>query len=144
MELGYYIIDSLKEIVVAMTKLIVALVLVVVVFASMSSGHTCGDSRESNLTTNLQSIRAQLELYRLHHNGAYPADIVDGLTRKTDADGTVSESGEFGPYMQQFPANCFVEGEDDAVKTSGAEGEGWCYDPETGEFRANTPGHEEL
>jgi general secretion pathway protein G len=143
MELIYCIIDSLKGIVVAMTKLVVALVLVGVVFASMSSGHTCGDSRLSNLRTNLQSIRAQVELYRLHHNGAYPADIVDGMTRKTDADGTVNESGEFGPYMQEFPGNCFVGDPEEAVKTDGADGEGWCYYPETGAFRANTQGHEE-
>ncbi len=143
MELGYYIIDSLKEIVVAVTKLIVVLVLLVV-FVSMSSGHICGDSRLSNLTTNLQSIRAQLELYKLHHNGAYPASIISGLTLKTDADGTLNRSGQFGPYLHRFPGNPFVEDEFEAIKTSGAPGTGWFYDPETGEFRANTPGHEEL
>ncbi len=110
----------------------------------------------SNLTTNLQSVRAQLELYRLHHNGAYPADITKGLTMKTDSDGTVSDTGEYGPYMEQFPANPFVDNAVQAVKANGADGEGWSYRPTSharncrpGEcytrvFFANTPGHEGL
>ena len=101
-------------------------------------------ARSPNLTRTLQSVRAQLELYRLHHNGTYPADIVDGLTRKTDADRTVNDSGRFGPYMQEFPANPLVEDQSQAVKTGGNPGDGWFYNPQTGYFRANSPGHEGL
>jgi len=99
------------------------------------------DARLSNLTTNLQSIRAQLELYRLHHNGKYPTDIRDQLTGKTDSDGTPNAAGAYGPYLKQFPANPFVRRASKAVKTSGAPGEGWSYDPATGVFLANTRGH---
>jgi len=106
-----------------------------------SNGH---DSKLANLTTNLQSIRAQLELYRLHHNGKYPSNIVAGLTKKTDDDGTVNAAGAYGPYMQEFPANPFVYDSAEAVKTSGRPGEGWSYDSKTGVFVANTPGHEQL
>ncbi len=105
---------------------------------------TSGDAPLSNLMTNLQSIRAQLELYRLHHNGAYPADIVAGLTRKTTESGVVSRTGTFGPYFQEFPKNAFVDDPVKAAKTSGAPGEGWSYDPKTGALIANTPGHRGL
>jgi len=97
-----------------------------------------------NLRTTLQGVRATLERYRLHHDGAYPADIIDGLTKKTNADGTVSDSGRFGPYIQEFPANPLVEDQAQAVKIGGNPGDGWFYDPQTGYFRANSPGHEKL
>jgi general secretion pathway protein G len=97
-----------------------------------------------NLKMTLQSVRAQLELYRLHHNGAYPANIIDGLTKKTDADGTLSDSGPFGPYMQEFPANPLVEDQARAVQVGGNPGDGWFYNTQTGEFRANSPGHKKL
>jgi len=102
------------------------------------------DAKLSNLTTNLQSIRAQLELYRLHHSNKYPTDIHAQLTGKTDADGKLNPAGAYGPYMQEFPANPFVGRASEAVKTSGAPGEGWSYDPATGLFLANTRGHKDL
>jgi len=106
--------------------------------------HEANLSKLSNLTTNLQSVRAQMELYRLHHNGSYPTNIADGLTKKTKSDGTVDAAGAYGPYMCRFPANPFVEDEAQAVKTSGADGEGWSYDPRSGVFTANSPGHEDM
>jgi len=117
-----------------------------IVFFFVAPQFTCtgSDAPLSNLTTNLQSVRAQLELYRLHHNGEYPKDVVAGLTKKTDSDGTVTESGELGPYMLGFPANPFVDDPVKAVKSRGASGEGWFYKPETGGFFASTPGHANL
>jgi general secretion pathway protein G len=101
-------------------------------------------SKRSHLTTNLQSIRAQLELYKLHHNGEYPTDITDGLTKKTDSDGTLNASGAYGPYMQHFPANPYAADPARATNTTsvaGAAGDGWFYNPRTGVLRANTTGH---
>ncbi|MBT3200999.1 MAG: hypothetical protein HN350_13940 [Phycisphaerales bacterium] len=102
------------------------------------------DARLSNLTTNLQSIRAQLELYRLHHNGKYPTDITDGLTRKSNSEGEIDPSGVYGPYMCSFPPNPFIDDEEKATKTDGADGEGWSYNPKTGMFCANSPEHKDL
>jgi len=96
------------------------------------------------LTANLQSIRAQLELYKIHHNEKYPTHIKIQLTGKTDTDGTVNASGAYGLYLQVFPANPFVDDPVEAVKTGGGPGEGWSYGPATGAFVANTPGHEQL
>jgi len=102
------------------------------------------DSKLSNLKTNLQSIRAQLELYRHHHNKTYPTDLTAQLTQKTDSDGTINASGAFGPYLHKFPGNPFVDDPAEAVKTSGAAGEGWDYTAATGIILANTAGHGSL
>jgi len=102
------------------------------------------DSKLSNLTTNLQAVRAQLELYRMHHNKTYPTDVTAQLLGKTDTDGTVNASGIHGPYLYKFPANPFVDDSAEAVKTSGAAGEGWSYTAATGQFVANTAGHGDL
>ena len=99
------------------------------------------DAKMSNLAKNLQSVRAQLELYRLQHNNAYPTDIAAQLTSKTDVDGTINASGALGPYMQFFPANRFIDDPANAVATGGAAGDGWSYTAATGAFLANSTGH---
>ena len=98
----------------------------------------------SNLMSNLQAIRAQLELYKMHHDEEYPTDIKAQLTSKTDIDGTVDATGAYGPYLHIFPANPFVDDPAKAVKTNGAAGAGWDYNPATGVIIPNTPGHEDL
>ena len=45
-------------------------ILAAVVVPQFSDAST--DARVSSLTTNLQTIRGQLELYKLQHNGNYP------------------------------------------------------------------------
>jgi len=103
-----------------------------------------GDAKMSNLTKNLQQVRAQLELYRLQHNNTYPTDIAAQLTSKTDEDGTLNPSGAFGPYMKFFPSNRFVDDPAKADATGGAAGDGWSYTPATGVFLANSAGHSGL
>jgi len=90
------------------------------------------DSKESNLQTNLQSIRAQLELYKMQHNDTYPTDITKQLTNKTDIDGNVDANGAYGPYLPAFPANPYIEDPKKAVMTTGRAGEGWRYNAATG------------
>ena len=99
------------------------------------------DSKLSNLVSNLQSIRAQLELYKMHHNETYPTNINVQLTSKTDRDGTVNAAGLCGPYPHIFPANPFVDNPDQAVRTNGTPPAGWDYDSATGIILANTAGH---
>ena len=99
------------------------------------------ESKLSNLTSNLQSIRAQLELYKMHHNEAYPTNLNTQLVGKTDPDGTLNASGAYGPYLHIFPANPFVDDSAEAVKTGGGAGEGWSYDSATGTITPNTAAH---
>jgi general secretion pathway protein G len=127
---------TLVEILIVVIILGILAAIVVPQFTEASS-----DAKLSNLTTNLQSIRAQLELYRLHHNGVYPPDITTGLTSKSDSDCTINAAGAYGPYMQQFPANPFVDVAADAVKTDGVAGSGWSYTAASGAFTAATAAH---
>ena len=130
---------TLVEILIVVIILGILAAIVVPQFTEASS-----DAKLSNLTTNLQSVRAQLELYRLHHNGSYPTNITDGLTKKTTSAGVVDAAGAYGPYMQQFPANPFIDDADDAVKTDGVAGSGWNYTAATGVFLAHSAGHTTL
>ena len=70
------------------------------------------DARESALLSQLQTLRSQIELYKLQHKdalpnlvGASPACWVP-LTTKTDSSGAASAAPKaFGPYMQSPPSN---------------------------------------
>ncbi len=102
-------------------------------------GHICPDSKSSNIMTNVQSVRAQIELYRLQHNGQLPGNIPgvkiqEQLTEKTNANGTLNPNGPFGPYLHRFPENPFTQTR--TVNTAGPDN-GWDYNPATGEFTAD-------
>ena len=127
---------TLVEILIVVIILGILAAIVVPQFTEASS-----DAKLSNLTTNLQSIRAQLELYRLHHNGVYPPDITAGLTQKSTQDGVIDAAGAYGPYLQQFPANPFIDDAAASVATDGAAGSGWGYTAASGSFVANSTGH---
>ena len=130
---------TLVEILIVVVILGILAAIVIPQFTSAAE-----DSKLSNLMSNLQSIRAQLELYKMHHNEVYPTNINTQLTSKTDSDGTINASGAYGPYLHIFPANPFVENAADAVKTGGGAGEGWSYNSTTGVILANTTGHGSL
>lgn len=102
------------------------------------------DSKLSNLVSNLQAIRAQLELYKMHHNETYPTNPNTQLTQKTDSDGTLNATGAYGPYLLMFPANPFVDDPAKAKLTTGGAGEGWTYTSTSGVLTANTTGHSGL
>ncbi len=56
------------------------------------------DARESSLLSQLQTLRSQIELYKLQHK--------DKLPNLVNADGILSVASDaFGPYMQSAPTN---------------------------------------
>lgn len=72
------------------------------------------DARKSSLTSQLQTIRSQVELYKLQHRDELPPALAAGGTDdtvwaemvvKTDADHTVNTAGQFGPYLQAAPSD---------------------------------------
>lgn len=95
----------------------------------------------SSLSSQLQTIRSQVELYKNQHNDDFPtADgTADGawdwdrLTAETELDGTTPEAGDptYGPYLQKNPVNPFedsstVSGTPDTNGTAAA-GTGWVW-----------------
>src|SRR5690606_30003457 len=109
-------------------------------------------AKSSSLNAQMQTIRSQLELYQLNHNGGYP-DLTaeEGWQPLTDrhslnADGTLDYTGSgLGPYLQQPPRNPFVGGPASTAIADISEGDsfdanaGWGYDPTTGTIKAMIP-----
>jgi len=93
------------------------------------------DARTSALASDLQTIRAQLELYKMQHAGAYPANLVTALT---------TSDGTYGPYLTKFPSNPFVQGTIAAevdTTTLGGSTKGWWYDSTTGSVKPDDDAH---
>lgn len=113
------------------------------------------DAKESALVQDLQTVRSQIELYRLQHSATYPAagttieqEFLDALLLASDLDGTTGPIGTkpFGPYfIGQFPPNPFNGKKD--VKVVNADPlpaaddlTGWIYSSKTGRIKANSTG----
>ncbi len=115
------------------------------------------EAREAALTSNLQSMRIQLELYKIQHLEKSPhldengkldtANFVARLTSKTDINGKISPSGEYGPYLSMFPNNPFIEENSDRVAFGtqnpppGDGKTGWYFNTNTLMFSANDTDH---
>ena len=100
-------------------------------------------ARESSLASQLQTIRSQIQLFKVQHNDAMPTDLVAGgtgntpwtkLTELTNADQTTTGSPALGPYLQAAPANSLSGSTAVGVVTSdpafgaanpGAASDGW-------------------
>jgi general secretion pathway protein G len=108
-----------------------------------------GQARQSNLATNLQEVRGQLQLYKAQHMDVWPdAAVVTELTQYSNAaGGTVAtpDSGHlFGPYLQSIPANPVssirtirVVADGTATFAAPSADGGWYLNSVTGEFRAD-------
>ena len=123
---------TLVEILIVVVILGILAAIVVPQFTEASN-----DAKESALSSDLQTVRSQLELYKIQHNGGYPATL-SLLTSKTTIAGVVSATGAYGPYLQKIPNNPFTDTA--TIKTTGTAGSGteaWFYDAATGVFQAN-------
>jgi general secretion pathway protein G len=129
---------TLVEILIVVVILGILAAIVIPQFTNASEA-----AKGANLLSQLQTIRSQLELYQIQHNGEYPAILTDWtqMTSKTDDEGTIDPDGNFGPYLQQAPENPFIS--DEAGKTAVAEAEavdvGWVWDDANKILRAVVP-----
>jgi general secretion pathway protein G len=62
------------------------------------------NARESSLQSTLQTLRSQIQLYKLQHGDALP-DLVTDWTPLTAGTSYGNPSQTFGPYMQSIPVN---------------------------------------
>jgi general secretion pathway protein G len=113
------------------------------------------DARESALASDLQTVRSQLELYKVQHLEKYPnldengaadtANFVARMTGRTDQDGALNVAGVFGPYLQKFPTNPFVTGGNTVtfgvVVVPGDGLSGWYFKTDDGKFSPNDAAH---
>jgi len=104
------------------------------------------DARLSSLVSDLQTLRSQLELYRVQHN-SYP-DGADSTAWKAQLTGQTDINGDtgtdYGPYLQTFPTNPFNDSNDVFIDTAGTGSPGaqsttlgWYFNPANGKLAPN-------
>jgi len=110
---------TLVEILIVVVILGILAAIVIPQFTEASS-----EAKMSSLCTDLQSVRSQIELYKIQHNDALPgvsnlaaggthtggSGFEDGLTGYTTINGVVttdSDPNSYGPYLQKIPTNQF-------------------------------------
>lgn len=119
-------------------------ILAAIVIPQFSQAST--EARGSNVKSNLQMIRSQIELYKIQHGDVLPT-IADGgdelirvLTTKTNYDGVLytgamatAGDASYGPYMQKWPVNAanaesrvLVQAADPAADAVNADN-GWVF-----------------
>jgi type II secretory pathway pseudopilin PulG len=107
------------------------------------------DAKESSLKFNVHTMRSQIELYKVHHLGGYPAisaSSLPQLTGATNLNGEIGAAGPnypYGPYVDgELPANPFND-LNTVVAGTGLAGDGttgWQYDETTGGIWPNHSG----
>ena len=95
-------------------------ILAAIVIPQFSNAST--DAKKNSLTSQLQTMRSQIELYKLQHNDKMPVKFQtdgtyggptketdwEGLTSQTDVSGNTGAAivgDKYGPYLQQVPVN---------------------------------------
>jgi general secretion pathway protein G len=125
---------TLVEILIVVVILGILAAIVIPQFTSAST-----EAKESALQSDLQAMRSQIELFKIHHNDLLPGEIGTGpldpalvaattatfeaaLISKTNQAGAVGVTAlhRFGPYMRSVPTNPFNDL--DTVEVNGTAG----------------------
>jgi general secretion pathway protein G len=99
---------TLVEILIVVIILGILAAIVIPQFTSASQ-----DARKNSLASQLQTVRSQIELYKLQHLDNLPSDLIasspnwDQFTNKSDKFGATGTTTDciFGPYLQAAPTN---------------------------------------
>jgi hypothetical protein len=86
-------------------------------------------AKAQSLSSLLQTIRSQIELYKLQHSDNPPDFSKHGwaqLTSKTKPDGLITDSGAIGPYLHAAPVNPLTQSSKVLI-TRGAPKAGFQY-----------------
>ena len=128
---------TLVEVLIVVVILAILAAAVVPQFSSSTQ-----DAKFSTSIFNLQTLRAQVQVYKAQHNGVYP-DTLDKLTIATSkAGGTASGNDSYGPYLLEVP-ECPIVGSADEVASTATTpvvvtgGAGWVYNKDTGRIWIN-------
>jgi len=134
---------TLVEILIVVVILGILAAIVIPQFTEAST-----EAKMSSLCTDLQTVRSQIELYKIQHNDDLPgsgtASFTDALTTQTDINGGAGT--DYGPYLQKIPTNQFNDLDTirEAIPAPGAGTHGWHFDTTTGDFHADTADHVDL
>lgn len=136
---------TLVEILIVVVILGILAAIVIPQFTDAST-----QSKVSSVQTTLQTLRSQVQLYKIQHNDLVPSSEAQ-LTMFTNIDGSVTAATKdvatgviYGPYVQTVPANPFMTGDtaDDitfgALLACPADGaSGWYISTASGNVWAN-------
>jgi len=96
------------------------------------------DAKASSVKFNLHTLRSQIVLYKMQHDGTLPGATLNELTIQTDVDGNAGT--DYGPYMSEIPVNTFTNSNavtaitnSPAVAGDVTGAGGWLYNATTGE-----------
>ncbi len=136
---------TLVEILIVVVILGILAAIVIPQFTEAST-----EAKTSSLCTDLQTVRSQIELYKVQHNDEMPgsgtASFEEALTGQTDIDGAVGT--DYGPYLQKVPTNPFNNLNTVQVEAGstglGSGNTGWHFDSSTGAFHADSDDHIDL
>ena len=114
---------TLVEILIVVIILGILAAIVIPQFTNAST-----DARKNSLSSQLQTMRSQFELYKLQHNDKLPVAFQTtgtktdpgcwvGMVGQTDVAGATTGT-DFGPYLQQSPINPLNQGADIVVGTA--------------------------
>lgn len=140
---------TLVEILIVVVILGILAVIVIPKFSQVSA--------ESNLTTlkgNLQTIRSQIQLYKIQHNDLLPGQTIFGgdVEEQAFITALTTNDGRYGPYVRIMPKNLYIADHDSqdaitcvndpAATPTGNEGTGWWFNVANVDFRAcSAPEH---
>ena len=125
---------TLVEILIVVIILGILAAIVIPQFTNAST-----DARKNSLLSQLQTMRSQIQLFKLQHNDILP-DLVTNqwnqLLSKTNLGGSVdtTATGLYGPYLESTPKNPLNQ--DSTVAAAAGAGVGWTYDVTTGDLKA--------
>jgi len=128
---------TLVEILIVVVILGILAAIVIPQFTEAST-----EAKTASLMTDLQTMRSQIELYKIQHNDIPPtlAAFEDQMTGYTNIDGVVQQAAGpniYGPYIQQIPKNQFNDLDTVvAGPPTGSDLFGWAYDENTGAIHA--------
>ena len=131
---------TLVEILIVVVILGILATIVIPQFTEAST-----EAKTSSLCTDLQTMRSQIELYKIQHNDNLPSSAAVGfvlaLTGQTHIDGSAGDASgdEYGPYVQKIPTNQFNDRSTVRIDgaAAGANTDGWRFDTGTGAFHAD-------
>jgi general secretion pathway protein G len=137
---------------------LIEIMIVVVILAILAAtiipqfSTSVNDSKVATMQSNLHTLRSQIQLYSLQHNGLFPSisnSTLPQLTGNTDVNGNLGTGSAYiyGPYVQtQIPINP-IDGNSTVTTTAvfpptaATSAGGWLYDAATGQIAANDSGY---
>jgi general secretion pathway protein G len=152
-------VESMKRTGFTLVEILIVVIILGILAAIVIPQFTqaSNDARESALSSDLQTLRSQIELYKVQHlerlpsidenNALDTANFGARMTGRTDNDGALNAAGLLGPYLQKAPTNPFVAANGDqfsfgtAAVSPGDDTTGWYFNTDTGAVWPNDAAH---